>query len=170
MPTEGNAMRALLLVPLLLLAVPSLAQHRAPPSAPEHASEADSAGVLATIDSLFAALAARDADAILAVIRPEGVATASFTDEAGEAQIVSRSWPAFAARIAAIEGAPAERLIDPHVHVDGDIAMVWAPYEFTMNGEFSHCGIDHFDLVRSEGEWRVLNITWTQRTEGCAGR
>lgn len=155
-------MRCLTVVPLLfLLASPAIAQH---------ASEEDSAAVLATIDALFAALAAREGNAMLAVTMDEGAATASFTDEAGEPRVVSRSWPEFAARIAAIEGAPAERLIDPHVHVDGDIAMVWAPYEFTMNGAFSHCGIDHFDLVRSGGQWRVLNLTWTRRTEGCAGR
>lgn len=154
-------MRRLIVIIALLASTPAPAQH---------ASPEDSAAVLATIDALFAALAAKDGEAMLALTMDAGAATASYTTDAGEARIVSRSWAEFAGRLAAIEGAPAERNIDPHVHVDGDIAMVWTPYEFTMNGEFSHCGTNHFDLVRSEGEWRVLNVTWTQRTEGCSGR
>ncbi|MBC7987459.1 MAG: nuclear transport factor 2 family protein [Sphingomonadaceae bacterium] len=149
-----------LMFPLMLLLA-------ATPASAQHASAEDSAAVLATVDALFAALGAKDGAAMLALTAPEGVATASFTDETGEARIVSRSWADFAGRLAAIEGTPAERAIDPHVHVDGDIAMVWTAYEFTFDGRFSHCGIDHFDLVRREGRWRVLNLTWTRRTEGC---
>ena len=60
-----------------------------------------------------------------------------------------------------------EKLIDPHVHVEGPIAMVWSPYVFTLDGKLSHCGINHVDLVKQDGAWRVLNITWTQRKTGC---
>ena len=47
--------------------------------------------------------------------------------------------------------------------------MIWSRYEFEIDGRFSHCGIDHVDLVRIDGRWRVLNLTWTQQTEGCPG-
>jgi len=40
-------------------------------------------------------------------------------------------------------------------------------YDVTVDGKFLHCGTDHFDLVRVEGRWRILNITWNQRKEGC---
>lgn len=142
----------------------------AAPAAAQHATGEDEAAVLRTIDAMFAALTAKDAAALLAVTMPEGSATASFTTPAGEARIVSSDWATFAGRLAAIPGRPVERNIDPHVHVDGDIAMVWTPYEFTIDGTFAHCGTNHFDLVRSEGTWRVLNVTWTQRTTGCEGR
>jgi hypothetical protein len=31
----------------------------------------------------------------------------------------------------------------------------------------SNCGFDHFDLVREEGAWKVINLTFSSRTAGC---
>ena len=45
--------------------------------------------------------------------------------------------------------------------------MVWSPYVFTIDGKVHHCGVDHFDLVREAGAWKVLSVTWSQRTAGC---
>ena len=61
-----------------------------------------------------------------------------------------------------------ERLVGaPAIEIDGDIAMVWSPYVFLVDGKLSHCGTDHFDLVREAGQWKVLNITWTKRKTDC---
>ena len=142
----------------------------ATPAAAQHADESDSAAVLATVDRLFGALASKDRAALLAAVVPDGRATAASTDAAGTRRVVSSDWPAFADRLVAVPGRLSERLIDPHVHVEGDIAMIWSRYEFERDGAFSHCGVDHFDLVRMDGRWRVLNLTWTQQTSGCPGR
>jgi hypothetical protein len=150
---------------LLATATPAAAQHA------EHAQDADRAAVLATVDQLFGALASRDRAALLGAVVPEGRATsAGFDEEAPQPRITSTDWTTFADRLALMTDRLRERLIDPHVHVEGDIAMIWSRYEFERNGAFSHCGIDHFDLVRIDGRWRVLNLTWTRQTEGCPGR
>jgi hypothetical protein len=140
------------------------------PAAAHHAGEADSAAVLATVDQLFGALASKDRAVLLGAVVPEGRATSAGTDEAGRPQINSSDWITFADRLALSTEQLRERLIDPHVHVEGDIAMIWSRYEFERDGAFSHCGIDHFDLVRIDGRWRVLNLTWTRQTDGCPGR
>jgi sugar lactone lactonase YvrE len=67
----------------------------------------------------------------------------------------------------AVPDGSVEALVNPKVRVAGDIAMIWSDYTFTINGELSHCGTDHFDLVRQDGVWRVLNLTWTTRYDGC---
>jgi hypothetical protein len=154
-------MRKTVLALLLLTAAPAAAQH---------AEEADSRAVMATVDQLFGALASKDRTALLGAVVPEGRATSAGTDEAGRPEIASTDWTTFADHIARSTEQLRERLVDPHVHVEGDIAMIWSRYEFERNGAFSHCGIDHFDLVRIEGRWRVLNLTWTRQTEGCPGR
>lgn len=128
--------------------------------------------VLAPIDRLFAAMAAGDADAILATVRPEGRATGVAEKPDGSGTVGGRSWTEFAAQFRT-RGGPRleERLVGtPAVEVDGDIAMVWASYTFHIDGKFSHCGTDHVDLVRDNGAWKILNITWTKRTEGCAAQ
>ncbi|QNA84505.1 nuclear transport factor 2 family protein [Sphingomonas sp. So64.6b] len=151
----------------LFFATPAAAQ-QAP--ATDHGSKEDAAAVLATIDTMFKALAAKDAAGIIAVTVPEGRATGTGVTDTGEHRVTSSDWAGFAARLAKIPGKPVERNIDPHVHVDGDIAMVWTPYVFTLDGKFSHCGINHFDLIRVQGAWKVQNVTWTQRKTGCPGQ
>jgi hypothetical protein len=145
--------------------------HAAPQAAAahdEHAGEADKAAVMAIVNRMFEALTAKNGAALLAEVAPEGRATATVAGPTHRVSIMP--WPDFAAHLAQIPGRPVERLIDPHVHVEGDIAMIWSRYEFEMDGRFLHCGVDHFDLVRQDGRWRVLNLTWTQQTQGCPGR
>ena len=158
-----------MILPLLLALgqAASASAPAAPAAAPEHADRADEAAVLAVIDRMMAALAAKDAAALTATTWPDGRATGTGTRPDGTAFASTRVWPDFAASVAKVPGKPEERNIGPHVHVDGDIAMVWTPYVFTLDGKLSHCGINHFDLVRKQGEWRVLNVTWTQRSTGC---
>ncbi len=54
-----------------------------------------------------------------------------------------------------------ERGFDPEVRRAGDLATVWIPYDFHVDGAWSHCGVDTFTLVRVEGEWRIAGMAWT---------
>ena len=60
-----------------------------------------------------------------------------------------------------------ERIWNPILLVDEQIAVVWAPYDFHIDGEFSHCGIDIFNLLYEEGKWKVANSSWTVIKNGC---
>lgn len=179
----------------LLAATPAMAQHQGhgqlpgPPTPPPphghrpppppgvhggpqgdhaHANRADERAIMAVVDRMFAALAAKDSAALLAEVVPQGWATAN--DLGPRRSVRSVGWAEFASHLPRIPGRPMERLIDPHVHVEGDIAMIWSRYEFELDGRFSHCGVDHFDLIRQDGRWKVLNLTWTQLYENCPGR
>ena len=60
-----------------------------------------------------------------------------------------------------------ERIHDPLVRVDHDLAMVWAPFEFLMDGTPDHCGTDLFNLVNIDGKWLIAGIADTG-TNQCA--
>ncbi|WP_174279283.1 nuclear transport factor 2 family protein [Sphingomonas bacterium] len=128
---------------------------------------ADEPAVLAAVQRMFDGLAARDPARILAQTLPEGGATVASEGADGARTLRHLSWAAFAAGLHPGPERYAERLLDPAIEIDGDIAMVWSPYVFTVDGKLQHCGTDHFDLVREAGAWKVLNVTWTQRTTGC---
>jgi hypothetical protein len=51
-----------------------------------------------------------------------------------------------------------ERIHDAVVHVDGDVAAVWAPFEFLVDGKIDHCGRDIANLVRIDGRWVIASI------------
>ncbi len=60
-----------------------------------------------------------------------------------------------------------ERIRFETVKVDGPLAMAWTPYEFYYKGQFSHCGVNSFQLVRFGGEWKIQYIIDTRRRTGC---
>ena len=127
----------------------------------------DEAQVMAPIQAMLGALETSDGVAVLRVVRPEGGATVALERPDGRRAIRHLSWAEFAAGLKPDGNRYAEPLGTPAIEIDGDIAMVWAPYTTTKNGVADHCGYDHFDLVREGGTWKVLNVTWSQRTTGC---
>jgi hypothetical protein len=60
-----------------------------------------------------------------------------------------------------------ERYWSPSVIIRGGIAVVWAPYEFWIDGETSHCGVDVVDFVKIDGKWLVSNAMWTVEPDAC---
>ncbi|MEE8156311.1 MAG: nuclear transport factor 2 family protein [Phycisphaerales bacterium] len=127
--------------------------------------QADRAAVIAVANDLFAAMRARDADALRALQTPE-VAMIRITENAQPAIHVG-SPDAFIDAIVNAPAEPRERMWDPEVRIDGDLATLWAHYEFYMGDRFSHCGVDAFQLVRVDGVWKIVSIAFTRRHEGC---
>ncbi|HNJ29817.1 MAG TPA: hypothetical protein PLQ40_12740, partial [Ferruginibacter sp.] len=60
-----------------------------------------------------------------------------------------------------------ERITFDVVRVDGALAIAWTPYKFYFNGKFSHCGVNSFQLVRFNGEWKIQYLIDTRRKAGC---
>ena len=60
-----------------------------------------------------------------------------------------------------------ERITFETIRIDGPMAAVWTPYEFYYNGKFSHCGVNSFQLVRFDGEWKIQYLIDTRRVIGC---
>lgn len=134
------------------------AQALPPPASEEQA-------VLAPINQLFGALSAGDSAGVLRVVYPDGRVTAVGTLRSGNG-LRQESWAEFAARQKPGQGFQ-ETISDPAIEIDGDVAMVWAPFVVRVGGKVGNCGFDHFDLVRENGAWKVMNITFSSRTTGC---
>jgi hypothetical protein len=62
-----------------------------------------------------------------------------------------------------------ERIFDPVVEQDDNIAHVWAYYEFWRGPTLSHCGYDSFFLVKLADGWKVTQVADTRRTD-CKAR
>lgn len=148
---------------LLLAAAPQ----KLPPADPLPLEDSGVTAVMAPVDAMFAALAARDGQAVLGQVRPEGAATVAIENADGSRSIRRLSWSAFAGGIKPGPERYEERMSDAAIDIDGDIAMVWGRYVFLIDGKPHHCGVNHFDMIREAGQWKVLNVTWSQRTTGC---
>lgn len=60
-----------------------------------------------------------------------------------------------------------ERITYDIIKIDADLAIAWTPYQFYVGDKFSHCGVNSFQLVRLNGEWKIQYIIDTRRKEGC---
>lgn len=130
-----------------------------------HAATPEEQAVLAPVNAMFNGMAKRDATAIQQPLLPGG--TMVLMRDGKPTQI---TFEAFAERV----GQPGttkieERIHDPLVRIDHDLAMVWAPFEFLVDGKVDHCGTDLFNLVRSDGKWLIASVADTGRRD-CPAR
>lgn len=119
--------------------------------------------VVASVQKIFDAMAAKDAQALGAAFLPEA-RLVSILPDGRVTETAATEWKA---RISGSPDALLERMWSPEVRIDGSLATVWAPYDFHRSGKFSHCGIDQVTLVRQDGAWKVASLAYTVQREGC---
>jgi hypothetical protein len=130
----------------------------------------DRAAVLAVVRRLFDGMRAGDSAAVRAQFHPRAILwSALVRNGVPEARFDSVS--AFARAV----GTPHpdvwdERISNEVVQVDGALASVWVDYSFYTGSRFSHCGVDAFQLARSESGWKIVSLADTRRREGCLTR
>src|SRR6185437_5055103 len=127
------------------------AQALAPPTGEEQA-------VLNSVNALLASFNTGKPAEILRWVYPDGrvTVTGALPDRTG---IRSESWTQFTQREAG--SSFRETISDPAVEIDGDVAMVWASFVVRVASKVYNCGVDHFDLVRENKVWKVMNLTFS---------
>ncbi len=56
-----------------------------------------------------------------------------------------------------------ERVLSYEIRIDGNMATAWTPYELYVNGKRQHCGVDAFQLYKTENGWKIISIADTRR-------
>ena len=126
-----------------------------------YAATPEEQAVLASVQAMFDGMAKRDAAAIKEPTLPGGTMVLM-----RDGKPTQMTFEAFAERVdkpgtTQIE----ERIHDPLVRIDNDLAMVWAPFEFLVDGKVDHCGTDLFNLVRKDGKWLIASVADTGRKD-----
>ena len=129
------------------------------------AQSVEEQAVLVPIHAMFDGMSKRDAAAIKAPTLPGG--TMVLMRDGKPSQM---TFEAFAERV----GKPGtkqieERIHDPLVRIDNDLAVVWAPFDFLVDGKVDHCGTDLFNVVRVNGKWMIASVADTG-TKTCSGK
>ncbi len=129
-------------------------------------AQADTTQVLAALTKFFDAARVRDTLAVRAAFDSAARLTLLRPAPNGEVRVVALAPQQFVQAVASGSGLD-EPIRNAKVHVDGDLAVVWAEYQVRANGAVTHCGYDAFQMVRREGTWKILAIADTFRREGC---
>ncbi len=123
--------------------------------------------VRAVIDALFDAMRESDEEGVLAVFHENARLMTATADDG--APIVRETRIADFA--AAVGGSPDEVWDEPlfnvDIRVDDGLASAWMNYRFYRNGDFSHCGSNAVQLVKTMEGWQIMQIIDTRRTERC---
>jgi hypothetical protein len=120
----------------------------------------DEHSVFVPINLLFDGMAKRDASAIEASAIP-GATFVSMQ----YGTLKQMTFEQFAERVGTGTTHIDERIHDPLVRIDNDLAAVWAPFEFRIDGKLDHCGTDLFSLVHNNGKWLIGSLAATLRKD-----
>lgn len=152
------------MISILLLIAAQSASTRLPPARALPPPTGDEQAVLNSANALLSAFNTGNPVEVLRWVYPDGRVTGTGTLPS-RSGVRSESWAQFTQRLG--NSSFHETISDPAVEVDGDAAMVWAPFVVRIGGKVSNCGFDHFDLVRENGTWKTMNLTFSSRITRC---
>ena len=131
-------------------------------------SQTEEKAVEDVIRSLFEGMKTKNAEQVSAAFYSEGLMQTVQAKPEGST-VGSNSVADFVKRIATTpaETTLDERILDYQIKVDGTMASAWTPYRFYVNGNFSHCGVNSFQLVKMADGCKIVYIIDTRRKEPC---
>ena len=131
-------------------------------------AQTDELAVKDVVNRLFTGMKRSDTALIRSVFTESAILQTVIRNKEGKVSIVHEPLDSFLTAIAKPHSQVYdERITFDVVKIDGDLAMVWAPYKFYVGDKFSHCGVDAFQIVRLKGEWKIQYLIDTRRREGC---
>ncbi|MFN0013656.1 MAG: nuclear transport factor 2 family protein [Saprospiraceae bacterium] len=128
------------------------------------AQKNEKAAVKAVIQQFFLGMSTADSTLMRSACTESPMLQTVAVDKQGNRSVRTEDFQAFVRQV----GTPSKNTLDERikfgaVHVEEALASVWTPYEFYLNGTFSHCGTNSFQLVKIGGQWKIQYIIDTRR-------
>ncbi|MEQ9442241.1 MAG: nuclear transport factor 2 family protein [Cyclobacteriaceae bacterium] len=120
-----------------------------------------------TIEQLFDGMRSADSAMVRQAFAPQA-RMLTIVEQSGSVSLQEGSLSRFLEAI----GTPHEETWDERIgsyeiHIDDNLATAWTPYQFYRGATFSHCGVNAFQLYRSDEGWKIIQVTDTRRKEDC---
>ena len=126
--------------------------------------QAQNQEVQKTIETFFEGFHAKDSSKIKSVC-DEKMMLQSISETPKGSTLTSEKAAKFIKAIVSIPNKMTfqEKLLSYTIQVDGAMAHAWTPYEFYVNGKFSHKGVNAFTLFKDKDTWKIIYIIDTRR-------
>ncbi len=120
------------------------------------------------IETLFDGMRAGDSAMVASAFSKDAIMQTVAKNQAGE--VVKREGQL--AQFLTSVGTPHAQVFDERISgfdikIDGELASVWTPYQFYLGDNFSHCGVNSFQMAKMGGEWKIIYIVDTRRRTNC---
>lgn len=124
--------------------------------------------IKAVINKMFLGMKDSDTVMVKSCFTESAVLQTFGKNKEGKTIITTETPGDFAKIIATIpKGAADEQIVFKDLKIDGPMAAVWTPFKLYFNGKFYSCGINSFQLVRLNNEWKIQYILDTRRKTNC---
>lgn len=122
-----------------------------------------------TIDSFFKAFHQQDSVGIKKTVSQDIVLQTIVRDTEGYEQVKTENFDQFLKSIVSIPSSTKfeERIKTYNIQIDGPMANAWTNYEFWVNDDLSHCGVNSFQLFNDKGVWKIIYLIDTRRKKDC---
>lgn len=133
-----------------------------------YSQNSDVESVKQVIVTLFDGMRAADSSIVASTFVSDAIMHSVYTNREGEVVRNVGSLEGFLTSIAT----PRSEILDErigsyNINIDGDLASVWTPYQFYVGENFSHCGVNSFQMMRKNDEWKIIYIVDTRRRSDC---
>ena len=132
------------------------------------AQQTSTAAIKQTINTMMDAMRKGDSTLLRSVLAKNLELESVASDKMGKVQMSTTSANDLVTQI----GTPHtdiydERIVFGDIKIDGHLASVRTPYKFYIGTTFSHCGVNLFQLARTENGWKIIHIAYTVRKDNC---
>jgi ketosteroid isomerase-like protein len=55
-----------------------------------------------------------------------------------------------------------EKFHNIEIRQDGDLGLVTFNYDFVINNKVTNSGVEHWQVRKIDGQWKILSVTWTR--------
>lgn len=126
----------------------------------------EKAQVRAILDQVFDAMRAGDDETLKSLLLPDTPLDRISPDKPVDRGDAS-DWIGWVGTLS--PGQADEQIFDVKIHVEGPLAVAWAPFTIAINGEPKSCGVNQFTLVKHADGWKVAYLIDTHTPEKCSG-
>ncbi len=135
-------------------------------SMPVFSQKKEEKAIKLTINNFFKGLNTGDTALIRSTCTATPVFQTFMADEKGELKIHSEDFEEFLNFLGTPSKMKLEEKIEfENISIEPQMASVWTPYTFWLNGKVNHVGTNSFQLVKEKGGWRIQYILDTRRKQ-----
>ncbi len=132
-------------------------------------SDSEEQQIKQVVETFFEGFHKQDSTIIKSTVADNVVLQTTGRNAEGKTQFRNEEFSQFLKSIVSIPDSIKfqEKLTSFSIQVDRTMANAWVGYEFWLNDKFSHCGINSFQMVNFDGEWKIIYLIDTRGKEGC---
>ena len=124
--------------------------------------------IKAAINSMFDGMCKTDSALIRSAFAPKAILQTIAKNKEGKTLVRSEPVDSFIMSVTRPhKEVYDERITFDLVKIDADLAIAWTPYQFFIDDKLSHCGVNSFQLVKIEGQWKIQYLIDTRRKQDC---